>query len=76
MNKYQVEYTTLADDETVIASSLYIDAVSRESALYLAFDELSDTGMASSALSFGSVMIQDDEGRWVETHAHVKVKTC
>ena len=67
MNKYRVEYIFGNEDDGTATSQVYVDALTREAAITVAFDELSDTGMVNAYFMFGSVDISDDKGVWVPT---------
>ncbi len=75
MNRYQVEYVTLSYEagDDVVCGNIYVNATSREDALYLAVDELADQGLANSGLSLGAVSIESGNGTFYEIQAHAKV---
>ena len=70
MNSYQVEYVTLDSTDEVLCGSLYVDAMTREDAVYKAFDELADQGLATSSLSFGEVKVKHDSGKYISIMPH------
>jgi hypothetical protein len=64
MNAYKVEYT---HQQGTDGDNVHVAAVSREEALYKAFDAVSDLG--HSLHTFGDVWMQDGDN-WVKTYDH------
>jgi hypothetical protein len=72
LNSYQVNYVRSSETGQVVASSLYIEAMTREEAVYAAFDELADQGTIDG-LEFCDVLVKHDSGKYIEIFEHKQV---
>jgi len=67
MNAYRVHYATGDTDYPQGLGSIHIAALTREEAVYKAFDELHDSGALVTSIT--EVYIEH-EGRWLTTTQH------